>query len=47
MSLEKYRLGERRLKTLGDDVSRLRSALRNQALKIDEARALEQDKDIL
>lgn len=35
------------MKTLGDEVSRLRRELRTQAMKMDEAKAFKQDEDIL
>ena len=44
--LENYRLGERRLKTLGEEISKHRKRLREIALVHDKTLALEQDKDL-
>ena len=42
MTLEHYKLGERRLKTLGIEVSKLREKLREQALSLDRGEAADQ-----
>ena len=42
MTLEHYKLGERRLKTLGIEVSKLREKFREQALSLDRSEALDQ-----
>ena len=41
ISLEQYRLGERRLRILGEEISKHRKRLRDQALAYDKADALE------
>ena len=41
--MEDYRLGERRLRTLGVEVSKIRETLRNQALKMDQQTAADLD----
>ena len=46
MTLEQYKLGERRLKTLGIEVSKLREKLREQALAHDKSEARDHGKDI-
>ena len=47
MTLEHYRLGERRLKTLGIEVSKLREKLRQHALSLDKSEAHDQGKELL
>ena len=46
ISLETYRLGEKRLRTLGVEVSKVREKLREAALLCDKSYAFEQGKDI-
>ena len=46
IGLEQYRLGERRLRTLGEEISKHRQRLREVALAHDKALALEQEKDL-
>ena len=44
--MENYRLGEKRLRTLGIEVSKARERLREAALQCDKSYAFEQGKDI-
>ena len=44
--LEQYRLGEKRLKTLGEEISKHRKRLREIAIAHDKTLALEQEKDL-
>lgn len=46
ITLEHYQLGERRLKTMGQEVSKLRENLRKHALALDKAQAIEQGEDL-
>ena len=46
ITMDLYRLGEKRLKTLGIEVSKLREKLREAAMKRDKDVAFEQGKDI-
>ena len=46
MTLEHYKLGERRMKTLGIEVSKLRERLRDHALSLDKSEARDHGKDI-
>ena len=46
ISQEQYRLGERRLKSLGEEISKHRQRMREQALNYDKADALNQGKDL-
>ena len=46
ITLEHYQLGERRLRTLGEEISKLRKRVREQALALDKAQAIEQEEDI-
>jgi len=46
MTLAHYTLGEKRLKSLGIEVSKLREKLREQALSLDKSDALDQGKDV-
>ena len=44
--LEQYRLGEKRLQSLGEDITKHRKRLRENAMSFDKAMAAEQDKDV-
>ena len=46
ITLEHYRLGERRLRTLGEEISKFRSRIREQAIAHDKSLAIEQDRDL-
>ena len=46
INLENYMLGEKRLRTLGVEISKARERLREAALQSDKSYAFEQGKDI-
>jgi hypothetical protein len=46
MTFEHYSLGEKRLKSMGIEVSKLREKLREQALSLDKSEALDQGQDV-
>ena len=46
IGLESYRLGDKRLKTLGEEISKHRKRLREKALGYDKSQAMELDRDV-
>ena len=46
IGLEQYRLGEKRLQSLGEDITKHRKRLRENAMSFDKAMAFELDKDV-
>ena len=44
--LEQYRLGDRRLKTLGEEITKHRKRLREKALAFDKSQAMDLDRDV-
>ena len=46
INLEDYRIGERRLRTLGEEISKHRKRLRDQAIAFDKDHAIQLDKDV-